>query len=235
MLPGRRGLLMGAAAALPLVPALLHGSLIPPEEIGVARLWTLIVDGFYLRALVPVAAVAFAVGLVSDEADGGTLLYLLTRPVPRWAILVGKLGAYLVATLVPVGISIALTHTVLRAKDPAGMLGDSGSLAWSLAAVLGGLAAYGGLFLAVGTWLRKPLLLAVLFAFGWENVATAIPGRLRHLTVLDYELRLAEQATPAADGAVGIPIAVLAGLFLVGTAMAIVVFRRRPYVLSRLP
>jgi hypothetical protein len=39
-----------------------------------------------------------------------------------------------------------------------------------------GLAAYGALFAAVGAWVKRPVLLGLFFAFGFEPFALAVPG-----------------------------------------------------------
>ena len=39
-----------------------------------------------------------------------------------------------------------------------------------------GLAAYGALFALVGAVLKRPLVVGLVFAFGWEQVALLMPG-----------------------------------------------------------
>ena len=49
-----------------------------------------------------------------------------------------------------------------------------------------GLAAYGALFAFVGARLKRPLLVGLLFALGWEPVVLLAPGYLKRLTVAYY-------------------------------------------------
>ena len=59
-----------------------------------------------------------------------------------------------------------------------------------------GLAVYGAVFALVGAWFRRPLLAGLVFAFGWEPVATIVPGYLRYFTVSFYLQGLVPHAMP---------------------------------------
>ena len=59
-----------------------------------------------------------------------------------------------------------------------------------------GLCVYGGVFAAVGAWIKRPVLFGLFFAFGWENFALALPGYLKHFTVAFYVQGLVQTAMP---------------------------------------
>ena len=42
---------------------------------------------------------------------------------------------------------------------------------------------YAALFATMGTFFRKPVLPAILFAFGWENLVSSIPARVQELSL----------------------------------------------------
>src|SRR5256886_13036168 len=46
-----------------------------------------------------------------------------------------------------------------------------------------GLASYGAVFALVGTRLRRPLIVGLVVAFGWEPAVLLFPGYLKRLTV----------------------------------------------------
>jgi len=69
-----------------------------------AYLSTYIVFQFILVIL----AVVFATGSLSQEIEQKTIVYLLTRPVPRWRILLAKFAASLVAIIVTVCLASVL-------------------------------------------------------------------------------------------------------------------------------
>ena len=62
-----------------------------------------------------------------------------------------------------------------------------------------GLAAYGALFALVGTVLKRPLVVGLVFAFGWEQIALLMPGYVRRFTLMYYIQSLVPHAMPA-DG-----------------------------------
>jgi hypothetical protein len=68
-----------------------------------------------LQLMVPLAAVIAGSAVISEELDDRTITYLLTRPVPRASILLGRWLATLTILLVFVGASVtALGLTVER-------------------------------------------------------------------------------------------------------------------------
>jgi hypothetical protein len=44
--------------------------------------------------------------------------------------------------------------------------------------------------------LKRPLLIGLVFVFGWEPTAMALPGYLKHFTVAYYLQGLVPQAMP---------------------------------------
>ncbi len=77
-----------------------------------------------------------------------------------------------------------------------------------LALLAVGLAVYGAVFAFVGAWLKRPLVIGLVFAFGWEQLALALPGYLRQFTVAHYLQALVPHTMPA-DGA----LSAIQGLF----------------------
>ena len=62
-----------------------------------------------------------------------------------------------------------------------------------------GLACYGALFALVGVLLKRPLVVGLVFAFGWEQIALLIPGYLNRLTLAHYLQALVPHAMPASE------------------------------------
>jgi hypothetical protein len=59
-----------------------------------------------------------------------------------------------------------------------------------------GLAAYGAVFALVGTRLKRPLVVGLGFAFGWEPTVLLFPGYLKRLTVAYYLQALVKHEMP---------------------------------------
>ena len=66
-----------------------------------------------------------------------------------------------------------------------------------------GLAAYGAVFALVGTRLKRPLVVGLVFAFGWEPAVLLFPGYLKRLTVAYYMQALVTHEMPQ-DSAVSV-------------------------------
>jgi hypothetical protein len=78
-----------------------------------------------------------------------------------------------------------------------GSLGGSFlDLVKDLALLAIGLATYGAVFAFIGARYKRPLLVGLIFVFGWEQVALAFPGYLRRLTVAYYLQALVPHAMP---------------------------------------
>ena len=58
---------------------------------------------------------------------------------------------------------------------------------------------YGGVFAFVGAYFKRPLVIGLLFAFGWEQVVLALPGYLKQFTIAYYLQALVPHAMPS-DG-----------------------------------
>ena len=71
-----------------------------------------------------------------------------------------------------------------------------------------GLAVYGAVFAFVGAFFKRPLVIGLVFAFGWEQMAMALPGYMKRFTMAYYMQALVPHAMPS-EGVVSI----LQGLF----------------------
>jgi ABC-2 type transport system permease protein len=152
---------------------------------------------FFLRFIVPVLGVFYGTSLIADEVDEKTITYLFTRPIRRGSVLVGKYLAYLVCTSLVVLPAITLVYFLVV---PFGEV--AASFRWlliDLGLLAIGLAAYGALFALVGAVLKRPLVVGLVFAFGWEQLAMVLPGYLRRFTIAHYLQAMVPHAMPS-DG-----------------------------------
>ncbi len=191
----------------------------------------------------PVLGVFYGTSLIADEVEDKTITYLFTRPVARSAVLLGKYAAYLVCTSLVVLPSVMVVYFLIVPFREVGqtfltLLIDLGLLAL-------GLAVYGALFALAGTVMKRPLLVGLIFAFGWEQIAMVMPGYLRRFTAVYYLQGLVPHAIPS-DGIASLLAAVfseapsaavcLFWLFVAlvsSLALAMRAVERREYVLSQ--
>jgi ABC-type transport system involved in multi-copper enzyme maturation permease subunit len=156
----------------------------------------------YIRFVVPVLGVFYGTSLIADEVDDKTITYLFTRPIRRSAVLLGKYLAYLACTVLLVLPSVVLVYFFIVPLT--GGIGESfPALIEDLGMLAIGLVAYGALFAWVGARLKRPLIIGLVFIFGWEPGVLLFPGYLKRLTVAYYVQALVPHAMPQ-DSAVSV-------------------------------
>jgi ABC-type transport system involved in multi-copper enzyme maturation permease subunit len=204
MLWSRRTIFMGLVVGLPVLLAVIIRTFELAGASGV-RVNNMAVDGpaifglmiwaFFLKFSVPVLGVFYGTSLVADEVEDKTITYLFTRPIAREAVLIGKYLAYLACTIFVVLPSIVLVWLLVIPMG--GSLGTNFlDLVKDLGIVALGLAVYGAVFAFIGAYFKRPLLIGLVFIFGWEQAVLAFPGYLKQYTVAFYLQGLVPHAMP---------------------------------------
>ena len=242
-------LVVGAPVVLATVARLVQASGIAPlrvNGVGVdaVSIFGMIIWVLFLRFIIPVLGVFYGTSLIADEVEDKTITYLFTRPLRRGAVLLGKYLAYLVCTTLVVLPSVMIVYFMLVPfKDVArsfpALLTDLGLLAL-------GIAAYGAVFTLVGAWLKRPLVVGLVYVFGWEQFAMLMPGYLRRFTVAYYLQALVPHAMPADESvssllqsvfaetpSAPISLVALVAITVVSLALAMRIVERREYVLEQ--
>lgn len=198
----------------------------------------------YLRFIVPVLGVFYGTSLMADEVEDKTITYLFVRPIRRGSVLVGKYLAYLACTVFVVLPSVMLVYLLIVPLQ--GSLGASFlDLVKDLLLLALGLAAYGAVFAFIGAKYKRPLIVGLVFIFGWEQAALAFPGYMKKFTVAYYLQGLVPHAMPN-DGVVSLLQGIfrdspglfgslfwLAAIWAVFLGLAAWVVERREYVLEQ--
>jgi ABC-type transport system involved in multi-copper enzyme maturation permease subunit len=173
----------------------------------------------YIRFIIPVLGVFYGTALIADEVEDKTITYLFTRPVRRGAVLLGKYLAYLACTVLLVLPSVVVVFFLIVPLG-GGTIGQSFPiLLEDLGMLIVGLIGYGAVFAWVGARLRRPLVIGLVFAFGWEPGVLLFPGYLKRLTVAYYLQALVPHAMPE-DSAVGALMQLFREVPPVGTSLA---------------
>ena len=217
------GVLLGGpvllASALRIAATLYASGLkINGVQAGGSAIFGMMIWLLYLRFIVPVLGVFYGTSLIADEVDDKTITYLFTRPIPRSAVLLGKYFAYLVCTVLLVLPSVMLVFFLVVPTGQGAIAGAFPSLVADLGMLAIGLAAYGAVFALVGTTLRRPLVLGLVFAFGWEPAVLLFPGYLKRLTVAYYLQALVRHEMPQ-DSAVSMLMQVFREVPTVSTSL----------------
>jgi len=199
----------------------------------------------YIYVIVPVLGVFYGTSLIADEVDDKTITYLFVRPIPRAAVLVGKYLSYLVCTTLLILPSVMVVYFLIVPINGGQIGAQFPSLLADLGMLFGGLASYGAVFALVGARMKRPLVVGLIYAFGWEKGVQFFPGYLRRATVQYYLQGLVPHTMPQ-DSAVSllldffreiptvatsiVGLAVICGLALWLAGRAV---ERREYVLEQ--
>lgn len=140
--------------------------------------------------ILALSAAIFASAVVAQEVEGRTIVYLLTRPLPRATLLLGRMiAASLVVFIVSALSAFSLSLATVGLNNPV-LRGD-------LVALAVGSLAYTGLFTLISLVINRAMIATLLFAFGWETLAQGIPGDLRLLTINNHLIAIAERPLPS--------------------------------------
>jgi ABC-2 type transport system permease protein len=200
-----------------------------------------VVTFYYLRFALPIAALFYATALIADEVDGKTLTFLITRPVRRPAILLGKFAAYVVTTITLALPCAVITFFLLATANGWGGIGGRvGDLFRDVGVMALALLSYGGLFTLFGVVLKRPVIPGLLFIFVWELLAN-LPGYMPRVTLTAW-LRSLVRHRPPQEGLsevfgqvlpAGLSLAVLIAATLGFLALSLWIFSRREYVIEQ--
>jgi ABC-type transport system involved in multi-copper enzyme maturation permease subunit len=239
----RRSLLMALLLGLPVVLGVIFrlSSVRLPPRISSFDFYGVVVAFYYVRNVLPLVALFYATALIADEVEGKTITYLLTRPVPRPAILAGKFAAYLATTVSMALPAVVVTFFLLSTvRGWSGLGARVPDLFRDMGVVVLTLVVYGAFFTLLGVLLRRPTIPGLLFLFVWELLANA-PGYLPRFTITAY-LRSLIRHRPPDEGMAEIfgqvlPTALcleaVGGMIVVFLAVAAWIFTTREYVLDQ--
>ncbi len=182
-LSSRKGAITWAVALLPLY--LVGGLVAYGETVDVSRYQEIVVP-LFLQVVLIITALVHGTRLLQEEVEDNTLAYLTTRRISKASLVaykfVGYLGSALVILLPPLAASYVLA-LANAGVDVAANLDVLGAL---LAMTVVGTAGFGGLFLLMGSTLKRPLALGLLYGFLWESIFPFLPGDVPLLSISHY-------------------------------------------------
>ena len=161
---------------------------------------------FYLRLAIFFGCLGIFMYLFRGEMSNRTLHFWFLAPARRDVLLAGKYGAGLIASTVIFGGGALLAFLALLWPHDAVEVqrywnaGGLGHAFWYTAAAVLGCVGYGSIFLAVGLYLRNPIVPAAVL-LGWESVNGILPHALQKMSILYYLQSLCPVPAPMDDDA----------------------------------
>jgi ABC-type transport system involved in multi-copper enzyme maturation permease subunit len=135
--------------------------------------------GAFVGFVLPLFTLAFASGAIGTERETRSLIWLMTRPLPRPAV-------YLATFLGALPWCVAFSVGGFAALCLAG--GETGREAFAAfwPAAVGGTVAFAALFHLVGAVFRRPVVVGLVYVFFFEALVAALPGSLKLLSLSFY-------------------------------------------------
>jgi ABC-2 type transport system permease protein len=188
LLRGRRIRVMAAVIFLPAVMPFVLAYLAPDHiVIDGYEVFVIGIEFLYIGMLVPLGAIFFATSLLGDEMENRTFPLLLSRPIPRSALVAGKFVAYaIVCSVFFIASIFALFAACVVALKLPLSVDNAIDLAAYCAVLIAGVFAYGAFCLAASTMTKRPVVLAIIFVYGWEQFTLILPGYPRLFSIQAY-------------------------------------------------
>lgn len=176
----------------------------------------------FLGFLMPLWTLSFAVSGLGTERESRSMVWLMTRPIPREGIYLAKFLAVLPWCL---GFSLIGFAAICFCAGGTGR--QAFVLFWP--AVLAGTATFTALFHLIGAVLPRPAIVGLVYAFFFETILSElpVPGTVKRLSINYYTRCImyadAESAgIPTESSALFIPVSTeLAWLVLLGAMVVI--------------
>ncbi len=173
-----------------------------------------VLGGLVISVTLPLTVMVLATGAFGNEVEDRTLSLLITKPVPRWVIVLCKF----VATIVVAAPPMAIVAAVITAMEP----GGTGSAPVAAAvAVFVGVVAYASAFTWLGLITTRALGFGLVYVLLWEALITSFLSGTRYLSIRSYIFGTAHGLN---DKAFGEDLTIELPVALVGAALVTVVF-----------
>ena len=205
----RRLISLGAINLLPVL-VVLFIRIWYPDQGGTAQLQlSMLTHQVFTPFLIPVVAIFVGVSAIGEQVEEGTIVYSWTRPVRRRAIYLGRLIAAQSVAALLLSASLILCFLIMISGGMDVISWDFLKLYFNTFLIIFlGAFSYVSLFAAMGTFLKKPVLPAILFAFIWEGLSE-IPARVQELTLRFHLQNMVPQADAPTEDLPGLLQALL--------------------------
>jgi len=132
-----------------------------------------------LNFLLPLWSLSFATESIGGDRENRNLIWLLTRPLPRWSIYLAKFVAVLPWTL---GLNVGGVGLLCLAGGEPGR--QTFAVCWP--AIVSGTLAFTSLFLLIGTYFRRPAVVSIVYSFFLEIILGNMPGYFKRASIGFY-------------------------------------------------
>jgi ABC-type transport system involved in multi-copper enzyme maturation permease subunit len=199
-----------------------------------------LIMALYLQFLIIILALFYGTSICSEELENKTLPYLLTRPVSKTAVILGKYAAFVTLEIIMIGLGVFFSFLIMNI-DRLTRWPIYVTLGRDLGVLFLGIICYSALFTFIGTFIKRSILVGLIFGFGWESVIQYFPGSTQKFAVVHYLKSLLPEASserfsfllirlePTSPIKAIITLVLITGFFL---TLACLIFTFKEYILE---
>ncbi|HEY9481393.1 MAG TPA: ABC transporter permease subunit [Micromonosporaceae bacterium] len=169
-------------------------------------------QGLGFGVVVPVMALIIGASVIGSEIDDGTIVHILTKPLPRREILLAKLVVAAAVTAITTGATMFV----------AGIIANG--LRFGIGLAVGAAVAsccYCALFVALSLVSRRPVLVGLVYILLWEGLLTHVLTSGGVISIEAYAVTIADRiaGNSLLDTSVSVRTAIIMAIvFAVGGA-----------------
>lgn len=142
---------------------------------------------FYFQFFVILYCLVYGSNQIHEELDRRTITYLTTRGMKRGEILIYKYIGMVISVYLMLSVTVVAMYLVLGLMAPISeVISSLDVLANVLFITFLGTLVYGAMFVMLGTLIRWPLMVGLLYTFIWEMIGSNFLGNVRQATVMYY-------------------------------------------------
>jgi ABC-2 type transport system permease protein len=176
----KRTLLVLLLAAGPLLLAVIYRLSGPDTD---QQDWTAngLLAVLVVGTLLPLCALIFGTAALGSEIEDGTAVYLLSKPIPRFSIVVSKmLVAWLATAAIVLFTAVAGGLIALQGTEQDGIV-----LGFAVGIAVGSLV-YTALFVMLSLITSRALITGLIYVFIWESLVTRLFRGTRIFSIREY-------------------------------------------------
>lgn len=162
-----------------------------------------ILPGLGYPLVLPLVAILAASSVLGPEVDDGSIVYLLSKPVSRYAVAISKWVVALAATLVAGSLAILIASLIT---------GDTTrAVAMFVGAAVAG-TAYSALFLAISSVTRHAVIASLMFVLIWESLLGNLFTGVAWLSIGQWGIRIGHEISDELPDPANLTWAILASV-----------------------
>jgi len=212
----------------------------PGNKISTLNLFSDVGLTFYFQLFIQLLSLFYGSSVISDEIENKTLVYLTTSPVSKSSILIGKFMANFIISAIIILVGLFISYLIPNFNSFLELKHIQEILTYCVVALLA-ILAYSSLFTLLGSFLKKSVLIGIVFIFGWESIVQFLPGSTQKLTIAHFVKSLLPNSFSGKAGflifrlqpsSTAESVIILVFLSLLFLVLSTIIFYKKEYILS---